>query len=76
MREFNIEVAKAGAPLCTRKGNKARIVCFDRLDIKRNGVILALVENKSKTWEMAVNYTIEGKCATALDPDLDLMINV
>ena len=76
MREFNVELAKAGAPLIIRKGNKARIVCYDRIDQKHHGVILALVENKSKTWEMAVNYTIEGKCATALDPDLDLMIDV
>ena len=76
MREFNLEIAKAGAPLCTRKGNKVRIVCYDRLDTRHHGVILALVENKSKTWEMAVNYTNEGRCATALDPDLDLMIDV
>jgi len=76
MREFNVEVAKAGAPLRTRKGNKARIVCYDRIDTKRNGVILALIENKSKTWEMPVYYTPEGRCATALDPDLDLMIDV
>ena len=76
MREFNVEVAKAGAPLCTRKGNKARIVCYDRIDSKYNGVILALIKNKNNTWEMPVYYTTEGRCATALDPNLDLMIDV
>ena len=30
MREFNLEEAKAGAPVCTREGNKVKILCFDR----------------------------------------------
>jgi len=75
-REFNLELAKAGAKLVTRKGNDARIVCYDRIDTKRNGTILALVCNKEKTWEMSVNYNTDGRCTTALDPDLDLMIYV
>lgn len=29
MREFNLEEAKAGKPVCTRDGRKARIICFD-----------------------------------------------
>lgn len=29
MRTFNLEEAKAGKPVCTRDGDKARIVCFD-----------------------------------------------
>ena len=29
MKPFNLEEAKAGKPLCTRDGDKARIVCFD-----------------------------------------------
>lgn len=29
MKPFDLEKAKAGAPLCTREGFRARIVCFD-----------------------------------------------
>ena len=29
MKTFDLEKAKAGAPLCTREGFRARIVCFD-----------------------------------------------
>ena len=29
-KPFNLEAAKAGKPVCTRDGRKARIICFDR----------------------------------------------
>lgn len=30
MKEFDLEKAKAGHPVCTRDGHEARILCFDR----------------------------------------------
>ena len=30
LKEFDLEAAKAGKPVCTRDGRKARIICFDR----------------------------------------------
>ena len=30
LKEFDIEAAKAGKPVCTRDGGKARIICFDK----------------------------------------------
>lgn len=30
MKEFDLEKAKAGHPVCTREGHEARILCFDR----------------------------------------------
>lgn len=30
MKEFDLEKAKAGHPVCTRDGYEARILCFDR----------------------------------------------
>lgn len=30
MKEFDLEKAKAGHPVCTRDGQEARILCFDR----------------------------------------------
>lgn len=34
MREFDLWAAKAGAPVCTRDGMEARIICFDRVDLE------------------------------------------
>ena len=42
MKPFNLEEAKAGKPVCTRDGRKARIICFDRNAARYN--IVALVE--------------------------------
>lgn len=30
MKPFNLELAKAGHPVCTRDGHEAKIICFDR----------------------------------------------
>lgn len=45
LKPFDLEAAKAGKPVCTRDGRKARIVCYDRKS--ENYPILALVENNS-----------------------------
>ena len=29
MKPFDLEKAKAGSPVCTRSGEKVRIICFD-----------------------------------------------
>lgn len=33
LKEFDLESAKSGKPVCTRDGRKARIICFDRNDL-------------------------------------------
>jgi len=43
MKRFNLEAARQGAPVCTRDGHKARIICFDR---KEGQPIVALVEGE------------------------------
>lgn len=59
MKDFDIEKAKAGAPVCTREGRKVRIVCFD---VKNNVFpILALAENPNGTDEDIMTYTRDGK---------------
>ena len=30
LKPFDLEAARAGSPVCTRDGRKARIVCFDK----------------------------------------------
>ena len=42
LKPFDLEAAKAGKPVCTRDGRKARIICFDRKDVRP---IIALIES-------------------------------
>ena len=46
LKPFDLQKAKAGKPVCTRDGRKARIICFDRRLFYKNVSypILALVE--------------------------------
>lgn len=43
MKPFDIELAKAGYPVCTRDGRPVRILCFDRKSVYGYS-ILALVD--------------------------------
>jgi len=56
MKEFDLEKAKAGAPVCTREGLPARIICWDRKDDYYP--ILALVERNNK--EILISVTDRG----------------
>ncbi len=42
MKEFDLEKAKAGHPVCTRDGRETRILCFDR---KGGSPIVVLVKD-------------------------------
>lgn len=55
MKRFDFQKAKAGAPVETRDGHKARILCFDR---KVDHKILALVDYESG--ELVMTYTETG----------------
>lgn len=62
MKPFDLEAAKAGKPVCTRDGRKARIICFDRKFLFK-GVsypIIALVEDTAKE-ETIYGYNEKGK---------------
>lgn len=52
-----MEAAKQGAAVCTREGMKARIVCFDRVDLEYP--ILGLRKNKAGV-EYIFSYTLDG----------------
>ena len=57
MKPFDLEAAKAGKPVCTRDGRKARIIAFD---IKNDEYpIVATVECRGN--EFVNSYTINGK---------------
>lgn len=57
MKEFDLEKAKMGYPLCTRDGRGARIICYDR---KGDYPIVALITDEEDE-EQAIIYTINGR---------------
>ena len=70
MKEFDINLAKAGKPVCTRDGRKARIICFDA---KGTFPIIALVDEKVE--EFAFSYTADGNFSAEKEIcDEDLMM--
>ena len=70
MKEFDLELAKAGHPVCTRGGRKARIICFDAND--KYYPIIALVEMNGV--EEVARYTNKGKWLIDSDRDLNLIM--
>ena len=74
LKEFNLEAAKAGKPVCTRDGRKARIICFDakRKDEKN---IIALVPSKDYPgFEDLISYPNNGNYHGGHENDGDLMM--
>ena len=69
LKPFDLEAAKAGKPVCTRDGRKARIIAFDA---KGDKPIIALVE--MGTAETPNNYPIDGKAVSAKEASCDLMM--
>ena len=70
LRPFDLEAAKAGKPVCTRDGRKARIICFDRKD---NTPIVALIERVDGIEILQCFYN-DGKCFHDSTSDNDLMM--
>lgn len=71
LKEFNLEAAKAGKPVCTRDGRKARIICFDLNN--KNFPIVAIINCDSE--ENAYQYDIDGICDEH-DNNLNLMMSI
>lgn len=74
LKEFDLEAAKAGKPVCTRDGRKARIICFDakRKDGKN---IMALIPSKEyPEFEDLVAYPNNGNYHGGHENDGDLMM--
>ena len=58
MKEFDINLAKQGKPICTRDGRKARIICFDA---KGKQPIIALLEGEKTDEEIIQTYSMNGR---------------
>ena len=63
LKEFNLETAKSGKPVCARDGRKARIICFDRVTNSTNneytGSLVVLITNPNGD-EQSWYYTDKG----------------
>ena len=71
LKLFDLEAAKAGKPVCTRDGRKARIICFD---VKGDKPIIALIEYEID--ERPCSYFANGRFYSNPneDNDADLMM--
>ena len=70
LKPFDLEAAKAGKPVCTRDGRKARIICFDRKGFCK---IVALI--KYGNVDMILVYKDDGRInVSSMDSDFDLMM--
>lgn len=70
LKEFNLEAAKLGKPVCTRDGRKARIICFDA---RCNLPIIALITN-ARGDESLASYKSNGRFINLDESDCDLMM--
>lgn len=70
MREFDLAAVKAGAPVCTRDGVSARIICTDRHGC--SGRIIALLDRGSR--EGIEFYYADGRWEKDKDRKEDLMM--
>ena len=69
---FSLEAAKAGKPVCTRDGRKARIICFDLQSIEKTPIVAAVhVTDKQ---EVISHYYEDGRQFVDGISELDLMM--
>lgn len=71
MKPFDLEAAKAGAPVCTREGKGARIICADRRGYPAS-VIIALLDDGDR--EGVEFYYADGRWEKDKDRKEDLMM--
>lgn len=73
MKPFDIELAKAGHPVCTRDGKPARIICFDCKGPHDTVMIVALI--MESRGENAFRYKENGRfSADNVNHNNDLMM--
>lgn len=71
MREFDLVAAKAGAPVCTRSGKTARVICYDRRGSVEGRVMALLNEGQYESVEF---YTDNGELIPDETTQKDLMM--
>ena len=71
LKEFDLEAAKAGKPVCTRDGRKARIICKD---LKANKYPIVAAVLGADGVEFPHTYTLDGIYSEGEESGFDLMI--
>ena len=72
LKPFSLEAAKAGKPVCTRDGRKARIICFDLQSIEKTPIVAAVqVTDKQEVISL---YYEDGRQFVDGISELDLMM--
>lgn len=74
LKPFDLEAAKAGKPVCTRNGRKARIICFDRNAARYNIVALVDCSGFPNKEDAVKVYTNDGRSFTDGEAPDDLMM--
>jgi hypothetical protein len=72
MKPFDIELAKAGHPVCTRDMRAVRILCYDFISLE-NTPIIGLVKLSEKQEGLSY-YKVNGMLLECGDHNLDLMM--
>ena len=71
LKPFSLELAKAGKPVCTRDGRKARLIAVDLNN--KTYPLAAVIENNGEENEVH-NYTSDGLATYGTLNDADLMM--
>lgn len=71
MREFDLAAAKAGAPVCTKSGKTARVICYDYRGSVEGRVMALLNEGWYESVEF---YTDNGELIPDETTQKDLMM--
>ena len=58
MKPFDIELAKAGHPVCTRDGKPVRIICFDRRSTDGCSIMALIDEGE---FESFMSFNSQGR---------------
>ena len=74
MRKFDINLAKAGKPVCTRDGRKARIICFDAKRKDKKSIIALIPSKDYPGFEDLIAYPNDGNYHGGHENDGDLMM--
>lgn len=72
MKPFDLEKAKAGSPVCTRSGEKARIICFDANNDQYP--IIALIYIINENGEVPLSFTKGGRYMGLEEDSKDLFM--
>ena len=70
MKQFDLELAKAGCPVCTRDGRNVRLIYFDA--ISNHYPIIGLISYDGQ--EKPKSFTIDGKYIFGEDSYNDLFM--